>query len=84
VENVPHRTVRFLISDVVHPHPAQVLAQLFCNLILEGEVVADTTDGESPYLLVRVRGLTEAVIIPFDKTERGGSEAEVCGASTGS
>jgi hypothetical protein len=41
---------------------------LFRQLCLEGQVVAATTDGEMPYLVVRVAGLAEAVIVPTDKT----------------
>jgi len=59
--------VRFQVADVVHPRPVQVLTELFHRLSLEGEVVATTTDGATPYLVVRVPGLTEAVIVPTEK-----------------
>jgi hypothetical protein len=42
--------------------------ELFCHLPLEGQVVASTTDGETAYLVVRVDGLSEAVIVPLAKT----------------
>jgi hypothetical protein len=42
--------------------------ELFQHLSLEGEVVACTTDGATPYLVVRVAGLAEAVIVPQEKT----------------
>lgn len=62
-----NRTVRFRVGDVIHPRPVQVLLELFRHLRLEGEVVAATTDGDAPYLVVRVQGLSEAVIVPQAK-----------------
>ncbi len=62
-----NRTVRFRVGDVVHPRPVQLLLELFRALDLEGEVVATTTDGQAPYLVVRVNGLSEAVIVPQEK-----------------
>lgn len=63
-----NRTVRFRVGDAVHPRPVQILLELFRQLCLEGEVVASTTDGGTPYLVVRVSGLSEAVIVPLAKT----------------
>jgi hypothetical protein len=63
------QTVRFLVSDLIHPHPTRVLEEMFQNLSLEGEVAARTTDGEAPFLIVRVQGLTDPVIVPLSKTE---------------
>jgi hypothetical protein len=62
-------TVRFRLADVVHPHPQQVLEELFKNLGLEGEVAADTSDGEVSYFLVRVHGLADPVIVPQSKAQ---------------
>lgn len=64
----PQKTVRFRVGDVIHPRPVQVLLELFRHLNLEGEVVAATTDGEAQYLVVRVAGLADVVIVPTDKT----------------
>jgi len=63
------QTVRFVVSDLVHPHPARVLMELFEQLRLEGEVAAETTDGEARYLVVRVEGLADPVIVPLNKTQ---------------
>ncbi len=63
------QTVRFVVSDLVHPQPGRVLAELFADLRLEGEVVAETDDGQAAYLVVRVAGLTDHVIIPLSKTQ---------------
>jgi hypothetical protein len=63
------QTVRFVVSDLVHPHPARVLMEMFQNLSLEGEVAAETTDGEASYLVVRVKGLADPVIVPLTKTQ---------------
>jgi hypothetical protein len=68
VDNLLNRTVRFQVGDVVHPRPVQVLMELFRQLNLEGEVVASTTDGDTAYLVVRVIGLSEAIIVPLAKT----------------
>jgi hypothetical protein len=68
VDDLVNRTVRFRVGDVVHPRPVQVLLELFRQLCLEGEVVAATTDGSTPYLVVRVRGLSEPIIVPLGKT----------------
>ncbi len=61
-------TVRFPVSAVVHPHPNRILAELFGDHELEGTVVAETTDGMKPFLLVRVNGLSDAVIVPQNKS----------------
>ncbi len=72
----PQKTVRFRVGDVVHPRPVQVLLELFRHLRLEGEVVASTTDGETPYLVVRVQGLADVVIVPLQKTSLFSQEDE--------
>jgi hypothetical protein len=72
MQNAPPQTgqtVRFQLSDLIHPHPSRVLEEMFQNLSLEGEVAARTTDGEAAHLIVRVAGLAEPVIVPLDKTE---------------
>jgi hypothetical protein len=68
MDDLSNRTVRIRVGDVVHPRPLQVLLELFRQLSLEGEVVAATTDGSTPYFVVRVRGLSEPVIVPLAKT----------------
>jgi hypothetical protein len=68
VDDRSDQTVRFRVGDVVHPRPMQILLELFRQLSLEGEIVASTTDGDTRYLVVRVRGLSEAVIVPVAKT----------------
>jgi hypothetical protein len=69
VNNVPRQKVRFRITDLIHPHPARVLLELFRDLRLEGEVADQTNDGDTPFLVVRVDGLSETVIVPLDKTQ---------------
>jgi hypothetical protein len=64
---MPHKVVRFRVGDLVHPRPVQVLLELFQHLSLEGEVVTTTSDGELPHFVVRVAGLSEAVIVPQEK-----------------
>jgi len=68
VDDLAQNRVRFLAGDVIHPRPVEVLLKLFADYPIEGEVVAETSDGRTPFLLVRVRGLTEAVIVPVTKT----------------
>ncbi|HKI30883.1 MAG TPA: hypothetical protein VKA46_03385 [Gemmataceae bacterium] len=79
MENTPPKMVRFRVADLIHPHPARVLMELFEGLNLEGEVAAGTTDGETPYLVVRVAGLADPVIVPLDKTQP--AEPASCGLS---
>jgi hypothetical protein len=72
MQNAPPKTgqtVRFVVSDLVHPHPARVLMEIFQHLCLEGEVAAETTDGETAHLVVRVEGLADPVIVPLHKTQ---------------
>jgi hypothetical protein len=63
-------TVEFLIADIVHPDPAQVLLHLYAEKSLTGEVVALTDDGHRPksLLVVKVPGLSEPVIVPAANT----------------
>jgi len=65
-------TVEFLIADIVHPEPSQVLSELYDNKPLSGEVIAVTDDGEKPrrLLVIKVSGLTEPVIVPAASTCR--------------
>jgi hypothetical protein len=76
VENEP-RKVRFVVTSLIHPHPERVLLEIFRDHELEGEVEALTDDGEAPFLVVRVPGVREPVIVPFDKTRP--AEAVACG-----
>ncbi len=69
MSTAPQRRVRFRIADLIHPHPGRVLLELFQHRTLEGEVAAETSDGEAPYLIVRVAGLNEPVIVPLHKTQ---------------
>jgi hypothetical protein len=66
----PHATVQFQIRDIIHPYPAQVLTQLYQKKRLCGEVIAVTSDGLLPesFLVVRVSGVDEPVIVPIQKT----------------
>jgi len=43
------------------------LLELFRELSLEGEVAARTDDGNAPYLVVRVAGVADPVILPVEK-----------------
>jgi len=65
-------TVKFLVGDIIHPSPAQVLCALYEHKHLQGEVVAVTDDGQEPHNLyvVRVNGLNEPVIVHAKKTCR--------------
>jgi hypothetical protein len=66
----PHATVQFQIRDIIHPYPVQVLSQLYQQKRLCGEVIAVTTDGQQreTFLVVRVPGVDEPVIVPTQKT----------------
>jgi hypothetical protein len=72
MENAPAKAaqvVRFLVTDLVHPPPARVLMEMFQQLRLEGEVAAATSDGRTSFLVVRIAGLADPVIVPLDKTQ---------------
>jgi hypothetical protein len=58
--------VQFLVRDIIHPHPVEVLCELYQHNQLEGEVIATTDDGRQPngYLVVRVPNVSEPVIVP--------------------
>jgi hypothetical protein len=60
--------VQFLVSDIIHPRPAEVLSQLYGNNCLRGEVIATTDDGHESqlFLVVRVPNLGEPVIVPVE------------------
>ncbi len=64
-----HTTVRFLVRDIIHPHPVEVLYELYEKDCLQGEVIALTDDGQEPegFMVVQVRGLREPVIVPAGK-----------------
>jgi hypothetical protein len=66
---LPRKRVRFQVLDVVHPDPVEVLLDLFKNLALEGEVVAETTDGAAEFVVVRIAGYDEPFIVPLDRTQ---------------
>src|SRR5438270_887729 len=75
VEGIPmnpplHSEVHFCVGDIVHPYPVQVLCQLYENKSLRGEIIAITNDGCQPgnYVVVRVQGLDEPIIVPIGKT----------------
>jgi hypothetical protein len=63
-------TVEFLIADIVHPEPSQVLVELYEKKLLRGEVIAVTDDGQKPksLLVIKVPGLNEPVIVPAAST----------------
>lgn len=69
------RRVSFLIADVYLPSPAEVLAELHHGQVLEGEVV-DVSDGdeeeEEAFVVVRVKGLARAVVVPRNRLLDGG------------
>jgi len=64
-----HSTVHFLVRDIIHPRPVEVLYELYEKNCLHGEVIALTDDGREPegFMIVQVSGLTEPVIVPVCK-----------------
>jgi hypothetical protein len=63
--------------DVVHPDPQALLRDLFKRLTLEGEVAAETTDGATPFVVVRIPGFDEPFIVPLDRTQPAASPDRV-------
>jgi hypothetical protein len=76
--------VQFCIGDIVHPLPAQVLCQLYEKTSLHGEVIAVTDDGVQPggFLVVKVQGLDEPVIVPAQKVTPDQSQFSKSGQNT--
>lgn len=74
-------TVHFLVRDIVHPHPASVMWDLYQSNCLQGEVLAETDDGrqEARFLVVKVRGLAEPVIIRAELARPNGPAGERLG-----
>jgi hypothetical protein len=64
-----HSTGHFLVRDIIHPRPVEVLYELYEKNCLQGEVIALTDDGQEPegFMVVQVRGLSEPVIVPAGK-----------------
>ena len=65
----PPTKVRFRIEDVYHPNGAEVLWELYRGRFLQGELLAVTDDGREPgnFLVLRVQGIHEPVLLPADK-----------------
>jgi hypothetical protein len=81
-----HSTVHFLVRDIVHPRPVEVLYELYEKNSLQGEVIALTDDGQEPegFMVVHVPGLSEPVIVPAHKVGAfsGSYERNVGGVGT--
>ncbi|MFN0172624.1 MAG: hypothetical protein ACKV22_40105 [Bryobacteraceae bacterium] len=60
-----NRLVNFRITDVYHPEPQELLARIFGQTVLQGEVREVTGQPGDPerYLVVHVRDLPEPVIV---------------------
>ena len=68
-EQLQNRKVRFRISDVFVPEPAQILAELHGVDLLAGRVVDFSDRGTEPrvFAVVEVDTLSEAVVVPIAK-----------------
>lgn len=69
----PRRVVRFRPHGIGHSHVDEVLRKLIAETILEGEVVAVTSDSRAPsnHLGVRVRGGEDRAIILQEQSPKG-------------
>jgi hypothetical protein len=79
----PPTRIRFRIEDVYHPHGSEVLWELYRERFLQGELLAITDDGREPgnFLVLRVQGVQEPVLLPADKALPCG-ENGLCGGLT--
>jgi hypothetical protein len=70
METLVNSTVFFRVLDVHHPNPTEVMRELNAHTCLQGEVLAVTDDGRSPdrYLVVRVDGLPDPLLVPVVKS----------------
>lgn len=57
-------TVDFDVRDTYFPTPAEVLMQKFGDRILQGEVTDFTCGGGTTFVVLRVRGVRDLVIVP--------------------
>ena len=64
--NLRNRLVHFRIMDIRFPEPAQVLAQLHGQDVLQGRVVdmSDSGDDARAFAVVEVEGLEQQVVVP--------------------
>jgi hypothetical protein len=62
-------TIRFPLHAAIHPSPLEILCQLYGHESLQGEVLARTQAGDEPeqFLVVKIAGLDEPVIVPARK-----------------
>lgn len=61
------RSVIFAVQDIAFPTPGEVLMTLHSDDLLHGEVV-DVSEGASEtYVVVRVEGLEQPVVVPIDR-----------------
>ena len=76
--STPAEFVQFQVRDIVHPTPAAVLSELYGDDFLQGEVVGFTNDGRltSRYVVVRVPGVSELIIVPAGRIRGGGATGE--------
>jgi hypothetical protein len=65
----PPTKVRFRIEDVYHPNGTEVLWELYRGRFLQGELLAVTDDGREPgnFLVLRVQGIQEPILLPAEK-----------------
>lgn len=59
--------VQFWLQDATHPTAEELLRELFGGTVLEGEVIAHTDDGREAFLVVRVAGVEQPVLLPAHK-----------------
>ena len=66
---VPNRYVHFHISDVYVPEPAQLLALLHGQDLLEGRIVELSDSGiqAQAFAVVEVAGISQPVVVPVAK-----------------
>jgi hypothetical protein len=64
-----HGSVKFRITDAIHPRPEQILLELFGGRCLQGQVVAES-DGlaDERFVVLRVDGLSEPVVLRVEAT----------------
>jgi hypothetical protein len=59
--------VQFRLQDATHPTAEELLRELFGNTVLEGDFVTHTDDGREAFLVVRVAGVEQPVLLPARK-----------------
>jgi hypothetical protein len=72
VDGLRDQQVQFKICDVYHPHPTEVLLDLYGDDLLTGKVVELSDSGmqREAFAVVEVEGIVKLLIVPVERIRR--------------